>query len=368
MTHAVVEKLLARAERDYLIGGETGFRYRIRRSVNVRADYSLLEEALRVHPVFEIVAYAPVREGRARISRASEVQVDCDVLLRYRPELAELRRRFDEARSASNKFEIENFLHENFNEARKKANVLPECVRIFEYMIENSAEIKGRYIRQLPHGQSTKLIGAESLLLRMFKHHCGLAERISWAEFYREFGLERKPPTFQFFATEAICDGYSLRDFHGVLTPENLSRFKFSSDQIVLIVENEECFYALQGRAPAVCVIPGGGMQVASAGFLDAILPPRRYYWGDIDKEGLEIYGHASRVLPGLCPLFMDADILQRYRSLARKRGPQKTGRPPGGIEAFYHEVCAEGWRLEQEQIPLDDVLAAIEEMRSGGR
>jgi hypothetical protein len=119
-----------------------------------------------------------------------------------------------------------------------------------------------------------------------------------------------------------------------------------------LIVENLETFYALTPKIKQSLLIWGGGWRLALIrGLLDK-LPRPLYYWGDIDKEGYEIYGYLKNQVPEVQSLFMDRKTLRKYASLHRKRdlfeGPFRNLYE---LQDVYEFVCREGLQVEQEKL-----------------
>lgn len=93
------------------------------------------------------------------------------------------------------------------------------------------------------------------------------------------------------------------------------------------------------------------------------------FCWGDIDTHGLAILERARRALPGLRSLLMDEATLLAYRPLW---GEEPQQHPGTGLETLtaderrlFEDLRGGRWgprvRLEQERLPWDAALAAIE-------
>jgi len=84
------------------------------------------------------------------------------------------------------------------------------------------------------------------------------------------------------------------------------------------------------------------------------------YYWGDIDKDGYEAFETARQSLKHLKPLAMDMDSIDRYFHLNQKRDSQAPLERDFALKEEYQRVCREGIRIEQEQLPLTDILTLV--------
>lgn len=374
-----IEIYLDRAQRDFLLESRTCFEYSLRFTRAIRTDHDRFERELRGHNFLRFTAYRTARSGHAHIGRIAGIGFDASDLLTLRPYLAETQRAFTLAREHSRHFDCATFLRTRYQDCLRKHIMLEDCVHILNFLIENRAEVFGLYIRQIPHGRSTKLIGNESLLLAMYAryrveqesgHERYVESRpidIQWADLYADFGLIQKPFALQFYADSILLDGQGLRDFHGVLTESNARRYDLRDVCFAIIVENEETFFALATRnncdLTGMLVICGSGAAIAGARFLSRVLQGMRvYYWGDMDRAGYEIFAAARAILPDLKPLLMDVNALNRYRHLAHSAIQSAGGqRQIPDLDDAYRNVCANGIRIEQEQIPIADALNALQ-------
>lgn len=83
-------------------------------------------------------------------------------------------------------------------------------------------------------------------------------------------------------------------------------------------------------------------------------------YWGDLDIEGFEILSALRAEFPHVKSLLMDEATLIRHQSLAGPGTGRQLAQPPHltSDERFAFERCLqENIRVEQERIPLDDLL-----------
>jgi hypothetical protein len=86
------------------------------------------------------------------------------------------------------------------------------------------------------------------------------------------------------------------------------------------------------------------------------------YYWGDIDKDGYEIFACVRELFPRAISVLMDDLTLQKYTSLIQSlpQAEPSLSNLPADLRAVYERVCREGIRIEQEKIPLDQILAIL--------
>ncbi|CAM2751779.1 DUF3322 domain-containing protein [Actinomyces slackii] len=146
----------------------------------------------------------------------------------------------------------------------------------------------------------------------------------------------------------------------------------------VVIVENLATFLALEPRGGAVAVWGAGKAVVSALTEIAWVRGARRLvYWGDLDADGLAIFGALAQRLRGeepsaqcvdLTPVLMDAATLRRYRPLAvadpGAEGNHDRAVPAGlgeGERQAWQMVVGQGVRLEQERIPWPEAQAAVE-------
>jgi hypothetical protein len=217
-------------------------------------------------------------------------------------------------------------------------------------LLEHRAEVAGLLPRQLPHGQSTKLVGRENLLLRLYSAWKGISAR--WSDFYFEFDLLDKPLEFRFYAPTCRCQSQELTSLHGLLASEWRRDFDFTNLHGTLIIENFETFLALTKESKSTLLIWGGGWKAVHLHSFTDQLPKPLYYWGDIDKEGYEIFGRLRSSIEHLKPILMSKESLDRYRAIAQRKdihlGPFHQ---IPGLQKEYEYVSRNGLQIEQEQM-----------------
>jgi hypothetical protein len=143
-----------------------------------------------------------------------------------------------------------------------------------------------------------------------------------------------------------------LRDFHGLLAKDWADQYRFGSLAGSLIVENFESFLALTRESKSTFLVWGAGWRAVHLRVLLQEFPKPIYYWGDIDKEGYEIYASLKHSCPDLQPILMDQATIERNRNLQQRKdlfiGPF---REVPGLQREYEYVSWHGVQIEQEQI-----------------
>jgi hypothetical protein len=362
-----LEKLLDRAERDALLTSATEFRFPIIFTAAIKDNPAALEDEIRRSGFLKVSRYRDEKEGFARVARPAEVSFGLGELFRKRRDFKNTLQVWHEFKASARSFDIDKLLDREYAICRRRTADLLACGKIFEHLVSHRAEVNGLLPRQIPHGESTKRIGKDSLLLKMFQHRIDLGapdslpREVDWEEFFRYFGLRKKPLSFRYYSTRVSIDGVSIENFQGVIDETNSSRTKFDTSRL-LIVENEESFVALIGELDDVTLVLGAGRAIAAGKFLkDCFVGQAAMYWGDIDKAGYEIYASVAKWWPTIKPLLMDEEALERYGFLGQDVVSEE---PREGVLSYlqkpYEAVCRRGVRIEQEQIPFQEVLREI--------
>lgn len=343
---------LDRAEAEYLLKGSTHFSFGIRRKAEIPGFYERLDRELQLEQRnnLRVLKFRTVKEGYTKISRPAEIGFDSSVLFRHRPDLPLLKSELDRLRIRHQALNATGFIEASLSDCRQDIAKTNACFEVLDYLVTHRAALTGLLPRQIPHGQSTKLIGKENLLLRLFSHWRN--EPCTWRHFFHEFKILDKPAEFRFFAPHCYIQGQGLENFHGLLAMEWIKTQSFQNCRATLIVENFESFYAVAQKSQFTVVIWGSGWKAVHLKPLLGYLPRPIYYWGDIDKEGFEIYGLLKANAPELTPVLMDQSIIDKYSRLVQKKdryyGPY---REAAGLQSEYQYVCHEGLQIEQEQL-----------------
>ena len=349
-----VERWLNQAQKKFLLGEELPCVISLRKRRHVNDDYARLEQLLRSHPIIKVSHYKSVKEGRVKVSRPSEISITQECLLAYRPELVSLKVLFEEWFHCLEELGLRTFIEAHYSMLVRAPASFSSCIEVFKYLIRyRSFDSPWILPRQLPHGESTKLVGSDPLLLRLFVYW--RKDEGSWKDFFLRFRLLKRPAEFRFFAPILQVQQKELRDFHGLISVSWKEALDFSDLQQTLIVENRQSFDAICARVEKTLLIFGSGWKVSQLTSSWKSLPKPIFYWGDIDKEGFEIFSYLSDFDPLLKPLLMDECTFESYRKFGVKKetslGPFR--RIPE-LQSVYEKVCRSGLMIEQEKLPLD--------------
>ncbi|MFN8791126.1 MAG: Wadjet anti-phage system protein JetD domain-containing protein [Bdellovibrionales bacterium] len=351
MTLLPLQDYFKKAERDYVLEGKTEFLFPIRAKPGEQDFYIRLDQELQRQSQIKVMSYRSVKEGWAKVSRPAAVGFDESVLLTKHPHLKVLRAFFEDLVSKFSKLPVREFLQHGYVECSQDPQAFKSALEVYLYLLEHRDEIVGLMPRQIPHGQSTKLIGRNQLLLRFFSYDLKLTET-TWKDFFSYFKLQSRPTEFRFYAPSCACQGSPLTRYNGIMARDWIETLDFSSLKATLIVENIETFFQLVSQTETTLLIWGGGWKAAQLQNFLPRLPQPIFYWGDLDKEGYEIYGFLKQRHPQLQSVLMSHAILEKYRGLHQKKeiytGPF---RRVEGLQNEYEEVCLRGLQIEQEQI-----------------
>ncbi len=352
-----IESFLDAAEILYLLESKIEFVFPLRKPTGSIGYYEGLERELRSQPFLKIKSFRMVKEGWTKISRPAELSFELDSLFSLRPYLKSLKNRIERLSASTSEIDLIQFLKQN-KELLNSIDVVESCIEVLQYLIRHRQSVIGLLPRQIPHGQSTKLIGRENILLRLFSFW--RTETLSWKSFFDFFQLLDKPMEFRFFAPQCQIQKKLICQHHGVLAPDWCQDYDFSLLQATLIVENIESFYEVSKKTKNSLILWGAGWKASQISFLLHMVPKTMFYWGDIDKEGYEIFGYMKKLYPPIRPLLMEATTIQKYFHLLQKKekydGPL---RPLEDLKSEYEMVARGGLQIEQEQLAEPWPLAA---------
>jgi len=346
-----LKEYFQKAERDYVLEGRTEFRFPIRAKSGEQNYYPRLDHELQGQTEIRVITYRNVKEGWTKISRPAIVGFDVNVLLSKHPHLRVLRSVFEDLVKRYSSLPVREFLHHHYSDCSQDPESLKSALEVYHYLSEHREEITGLMPRQIPHGQSTKLIGRNLLLLRFFAFNFQLVN-VTWKDFLKFFKLQSRPTEFRFYAPTCRCQGNDLVQHHGVMALDWIESLDFSNLKATLIVENIETFFQAVPQSQGSLVIWGGGWKAVQLQSLLNRFPEPIFYWGDIDKEGYEIYGFLRQRFQKLKPILMSSPTIEKYRGLAQHKDIYKGPfRRVDDLQNEYEDVCLRGLQIEQEQI-----------------
>jgi len=347
-----VERILDLAERSYLLDGDEEFVHVIRENKSISHFYEELERELKQWPQFKIIQYKKVKEGHVHVARAYKILLTSADMLLLRPHLKQIRESFYDALKFSDPIPVDDFIRKNFTLCYKKHFFLKDCLEVYNFLMANHGKWSGLLPRQIPHNQSTKIIGKESLLLSLFSF-AHLKEECSWEDFFEYFGLLARSPEFRLYAPVCSWKGVLLSNFHGIVSEDIVVNYDFKNLKNTLIVENLESFLPLINTCVDTLLIWGSGWKCVQLSRFISKLPGIKFYWGDIDKEGIEIASQ-FRQEAGVIPVSMDRVQMERFKHLSQNVVYSTPVRELIFLQDVYHDVCHQQIRIEQEKIPFD--------------
>ncbi|MBL7542523.1 MAG: hypothetical protein JNL11_01845 [Bdellovibrionaceae bacterium] len=351
-----VAELIEKASDQYLFDDKKEFFFELRKKTGVDDFYLQLDKELQSQNLFQIVEYRRVKEGYTHISRPAKISLPLNSLLKERPELTLLKEKFEFWQRQYPFLDVKSFFQKNKHDVFKRLDVTEQCLDIFQFLLTHMEKNQGLLARQIPHGLSTKLIGKEKILLKIFQFWNPATDTAEgWKGFYTYFKILKTPAEFRIYAHELVCQNQKLTHFHGIISSDNAEGYQWSGMRGTIIVENWELFYALSSMSLPFLVLWGSGWKASLLKSILPCLPANLFYWGDMDKEGYEILGFLQNISAvKIHPLFMDNYFFKHYEHLVQKKepypGPFKNLRE---LQAIYEYVSRMGYQIEQEQMDI---------------
>lgn len=345
-----------RAERAYILGhgDQNEFHFAIRKKAQIQNFYEKLDRFLQEQSTFSVSEYRMVKEGFVRVSRPALLSLSLTALLKKKPYLRHLKERFELLKNSTGIFSVSDFAEKNHSLFFEDIEVTTQSLEILQFMIQHRFEMFGLLPREVPHGVSTKLIGKKIILLKLFEFWRKMPQ--NWKDFYDYFGLSDRPCEFRFFTQSLSIQNQKIANFHGILARPWIEDYKFQDAQGTLILENSQSFFSCTTKNGPnnFVLIEGGGWKAVRLLPLFRFLPEPHYYWGDMDKEGYEIFGFLKRASPKLKHFMMDQEVLELHRHLWQKKAPYLGPlQNVPELQNAYEFVCRQGLQIEQEQLPL---------------
>ena len=132
----------------------------------------------------------------------------------------------------------------------------------------------------------------------------------------------------------------------------------------VFVIENKTTFLSFPIIKDSL-IIFGEGYGVSKLEDIDWLKEIEILYWGDIDIDGFAILSQFRRYYPQTKSLLMDIDTFKRYKDFAviykqNKTAPKLDNLTIKEQELYRYLLLENGIRLEQEQIPFNDILKRI--------
>ncbi|OON65502.1 Wadjet anti-phage system protein JetD domain-containing protein [Hymenobacter sp. CRA2] len=242
-------------------------------------------------------------------------------------------------------------------------------IRVGEFFLklaQEPADAPRYYLRELRiEGVHTKFIEQHTRPLRLLLDELlpSAALRQQENSFLRRYNLREPEPLIRL----RILDEQLSSQLPFQLDDLTIPISKFAGLEFpcksVLIVENLTTFLALP-PLPETLAVWGKGFQVSVLATALWLRACRLLYWGDLDTAGLQILHHLRGCFPHTQALLMDDATLKRYAeyhtTASTNRQSEKLSNLTCAEEQLFRDLAAHQTRLEQEHIPLEELLQAF--------
>lgn len=223
----------------------------------------------------------------------------------------------------------------------------------------------GLYLRELPVAVHTKFVEENQAILRQLLDVLLPAGAIDATEnhFERRFGLRYEEPQIRLRLLDDHLRhalGWPAADMS--LTLSDCAGLGGMTGQTILIIENKMTFLTLPPVKNGLAIW-GKGFQVNLLRSIEWLGTCSIWYWGDLDAQGFAILSQLRSYWPQTRSFLMDAGTLAKYQAFVVAGTPTSDvvlGQLDKGETAVYQQLMARNWRLEQERIRQEDVVAVI--------
>lgn len=250
----------------------------------------------------------------------------------------------------------------------------PDLSRATRFLLDQDS-LSSFYIRDLPLGDlglDTKFVERYNKWMCELMDHCLPKESIDrrYSSFHQRYRLQQDNPHIRVrLLDESLMSrlGIPFRDFscpaqelnQALQGPQAFRSLEsgFWEQIDVLVIENKTTFLRLPPQKNTLAFF-GCGFLAETFGSLDFLKHTRLFYWGDIDKEGLEILARFTQIFPHTQPLFMSAEVFSAHQHLAVKG----SGAEPrmdslallsDDLIQLYRHLTSHNLRLEQERLDI---------------
>ena len=221
------------------------------------------------------------------------------------------------------------------------------------------------YLRELPLPIHTKFIEENQAILRHLLDELLPSEVIRAAEshFERRFGLRYDEPQVRLrLLDESLRQALSWPTLDMSLTVADCAGLVGLNGRHIIIVENKMTFLTLPPVINGIAIW-GKGFQVSLLREISWLSTCAIWYWGDLDAQGFAILSQLRGYYPQTRSFLMDEATLARYQEYVVKGTPvamMALAHLDEAETAVYQQLVAHNWRLEQERIRQEDVVAAV--------
>ncbi|QDT32000.1 Wadjet anti-phage system protein JetD domain-containing protein [Thalassoglobus polymorphus] len=263
--------------------------------------------------------------------------------------------------------ELEGWIRSYKKMLTDSAGDVEGLILVADYLLANPRP--GLFARELPLSIDTKFIERNQRILREWLDLLlpSTAIRADEQHFARRYGLQYDQPRLQI----RFLDGNIQKAFGSPWSDcsiplELLAKQNVDSVNVV-VVENKTCLMTLPDL-PNTLAMGGIGNAVTDFRLIPWLHRCTIWYWGDIDVDGLSILSRFRVHFPSVNSLLMDIETLFRHREqIGQSVEPKKELSPPvnlTGSERTAFDICnTESLRIEQEQIPSEDVKSVLKQL-----
>jgi hypothetical protein len=220
------------------------------------------------------------------------------------------------------------------------------------------------FARELPVAVDTKFIERNETILRGWLDMLlpPAAIDVNEKKFARRFGLRDGELHYLVRLLDPCLTTELGLPFDELSLPlRHLSSLR-ASDITVIIVENKVNLLTLPQR-PRTMALGGVGDGVVQLAKLPWLATSRLLYWGDIDVDGYRILSGFRSRFPHVESIFMDSDVLERFREFAVPyRSPLSHALVNLTVaeQQAFGRCLGDSVRLEQERLPGEFVNAGL--------
>ncbi|MGB3948433.1 MAG: Wadjet anti-phage system protein JetD domain-containing protein [Bacteroidia bacterium] len=230
------------------------------------------------------------------------------------------------------------------------------------------------YTRELPISVHTKFVEQnKGIIEELLMVLCPDQINSEGSTFEDRLSLKRYEP---YFHIKILDKNIAQKHFSGLtdigITPTELKGLVINVSRIIIIenkqnYKNVENFLSLPMMKETIAVF-GSGYRSGELNKIDWLKSKQLYYWGDIDLHGFEILSYLRKSYPGIQSFLMDELTFETFQS-ERVQGSFSKVNVLNHLdvneEKLYKRLLnlTERNRLEQEKIPNDYVLKALQKI-----
>ena len=245
------------------------------------------------------------------------------------------------------------------------ADAWPDWLAICQYFRDDYVP-DSLYVRQLPLPVHTKFLEEHSgLLLSLLGTICPTLLRPQHADWRRRLGLLVPEPMIR---VRALDDRLRLAGQHPDFGLPLSAFVAWGSERLprrVFLCENLLNFLTLPPQPGAMAIWSGGGFQIKCLEAVGWLATIDLLYWGDLDPHGFLILNQCRGYFPHTRALLMDRATFEAHRPLVGQGETTPITSLPHLTDDerdLFQLLNRNGWRIEQERLRMEWVLARLSE------